>query len=257
MPKSKKKATRQKQKQKQRQVQNVIVNVNHPKAQRRRSNDTPKESPKESPKPQSSNVSLNMPSHHTFYVESGRPQYHALQAPNNQIEPLRAPNNQIEPLRAPEEEMMKPGRLKPAPPIIRHIPIENEKPKKKYDPFQEELMKRVEKQKEKLEKAQIPVAVAEPLENNSNANPHQGLNISSSSLMTPSQDEQSPIYINNSIAVGGGTDYNSMKVKELQALCKDRGIAYYGSKEDIIQRLIANENGGSYTRKYTKKVKTN
>jgi hypothetical protein len=166
---------------------------------------------------------------------------------------LRAPNNQIEPLRAPEEEMMKPGRLKPAPPIIRHIPIENEKPKKKYDPFQEELMKRVEKQKEKLEKAQIPVA--EPLENNSNSNPHHGLNISSSSLLEATQP---PIIITNPQAIAGGsTSYDSLRVEDLKNLCRERGLAVYGSKEDVIQRLLANDNGESYTRKYKKKAKDN
>jgi hypothetical protein len=200
-----------------------------------------------------------MPLHHTFYVESGRPQYHTLQVPNNQIEPLRAPNNQTEPLRAPEENV-RPVRLNST------RPTENEKPKKQYDLFQEELMKRVEKQNEKLEKAEkqkeraekAQIPVAEPLENNSSAHPHRGLNISSSSLMTPPHDDQSPIYINYSEALyKSSNNYDSLRVVDLRELCRERGLAIYGSKEDIIQRLVANDSGAAYTRKYTKKGKDN
>jgi hypothetical protein len=158
----------------------------------------------------------------------------------NNIEPLNAPNNQTEPLRTPEEKIRKPPvQSKPS------IP----------SGFQEELMKSVQKQKEKLENAKIPVAVAEPLENNSNSNPHQGLNISSSSLLEASQP---PIIITNPQAVAEGSgSYDNLRVVDLQELCRQRGLAVYGSKEDVIQRLLANDNGESYTRKYKKKAKDN
>jgi len=265
----KKKTTKQKQKQKQ--IQNVTVNVHQAKpVTRRRSNNSSKQPP---PKPPSTNVSLNMPSHHTFYVESGRQQRQALQAPNNAIQPLEAPNNAIEELQAPEEkEKKKLGR-----PLgsknrekIYAEPVEavEVKPVKHLDAFQLDLMNTLKKRKERLE-------------NNSDESPHQGLNVSSSSLMnqpyspepnlenlvssvnSPERNLENLVSSmntpENSIqqeAMSGGkavTEYDNLKVKELKELCKERNLSIYGSKSDLIEKLLFDDVGEKKTRPYNKK----
>lgn len=251
----KKKTTKQKQKQKQ--IQNVTVNVHQAKpVTRRRSNNSSKPP---TTKPQSTNVSLNMPSHHTFYVESGRPQHHALQAPNNAIQQLQAPNNAIEELQAPEEkEKKKLGR-----PLgsknrerIYAEPVEavEVEPVKHLDAFQLDLMNTLKKRKERLE-------------NNSNEPPYQGLNVSSSSLMNqPNLPEPNLENLVSSIntpeksipqeAMSGGkvvTEYDDLKIKELKELCKERNLSIYGNKSDLIERLLLNDVGESKTRPYNKK----
>jgi hypothetical protein len=277
----KKKTTKQKQKQKQ--IQNVTVNVNQARSSRRRYNYAPKPQ-----YPQSSNVSLNMPQHHTFYVESRQPQYHTLQAPNNSIQPLQAPNNSTDPLEAPEEKD-KPKRGRPLGSKNREkiyaeaIEVE---PVKQFNPFQQELMNATERRRRKLEQNDIPIineTLKQPtnplltpfqkelfkrvderndrLENNSNQSPHQGLNVSSSSLMNlPMTQEQN---IENLISYGqmnqslsGGavlTEYDDLKIKDLKQLCKDRNLAVYGNKSDLIERLLLNDMNESKTRPYKKK----
>ena len=79
--------------------------------------------------------------------------------------------------------------------------------------------------------------------------------MSTSSQMNHNTDNEPIIALNPEAISGGGIDYDSMKVKELRVICRNRGIGTYGSKEDIVQRLVANDNGSSYTRKYTKKKK--
>ena len=256
----KKKKTKQKQKQKQKQVQNVIVNVNQSKPSRRRSNYTPKDKPQ--PRPQSQSVNV-MPAHHTFYVDTGRPQYNTLRAPEPAVsESLRAPEPAVsESLRAPEEvEAEKPKRGRPIGSKNRPVPTAEAVPvTPRFNPFQLELMKATENRRREREEL--------GLENSSDEVTHQGLNVSSSSSMNQpfAEDNLESLVSNEAInspvsAVSGGrkeisgendlpeslkyediqiyNDYMSMKADELKQICKDKGIPSYGSKRDMTFRLM-------------------
>jgi hypothetical protein len=245
----KKKKTKQKQKQKQKQVQNVIVNVNQ--SGRRRSNYTPKDKPQ--PRPQSQSVNV-MPAHHTFYVDTGRPQYNTLRAPEPAVsESLRAPEPVIAPLREPEEIEERPKRGRPIGSKNRPVIIAEPVPvTPRFNPFQQELMKATEKRRKEREEL--------GLENSSDEATHQGLNVSSSSLMNqPFAENNLESLVSNvespkEESLAGGAyenpnplndadiqiynDYMSMKADELKQICKDKGIPAYGSKRDMTFRLM-------------------
>ena len=119
---------------------------------------------------------------------------------------------------------------------------------------QEQLLKAVEDKKHKK------------MENNSDEPPHQGLNVSSSSLMNPNSPEpnlehlvssiNTPSIDNQQLAMAGGgyvTEYDDLTVNELKEICKERNLAIYGKKSELIARLRSNDSGESNTRPYNKK----
>jgi len=114
---------------------------------------------------------------------------------------------------------------------------------------QEQLLKAVEDKKHKK------------MENNSDESPHQGLNVSSSSLMIqPNSPEPNLEHLVSSIntpeaMAGGGyvTEYDDLTVNELKEICKERNLAIYGKKSELIARLRSNDSGESNTRPYNKK----
>lgn len=239
----KKKKTKQKQKQKQKQVQNVIVNVNQSRA--RRSNNTPKDKPQSKPQSQSVNV---MPAHHTFYVDTGRPQYNTLRAlepttPLRASEPVVAPSltepeSGIAPLETEEEKVEAEVKRRGRPPGVRNRP-------KLYAEAVPEAVEAVEYHSPLSTNIRRIISQnRNVLENTSDEEPHQGLSISSSSLMNqPSSEDNLSDMLSSSS--GGAVqpmkyeepNYNDYRVVDLKEILRGRNLKVSGNKAELISRL--------------------
>ena len=56
-------------------------------------------------------------------------------------------------------------------------------------------------------------------------------------VLVTEETEKAPIVEQKSEETSTEVDYDSMSLKELQNLCKERGLAIRGSKQDVIDRL--------------------